>query len=271
MAHKLRLEEADIEKALTEMKNKLINNKLESGKFDFSFKLDPITAKTKILFTQSVFVKMFELVRQTSTEIGWHGTVERIEGGFLITDIFCYPQVVSAAKVVTDDLKYAEWMQSLPNDKFNKLRFHGHSHVNMGVTPSVTDDKYREGLLSQLTNDMFYIFLIVNKKSDFNFIVYDMANNQCLVNADCSFGVIDDEDHIDDFVSESAKMVESPVSAVVQTSANTSKTTCSDKDTQPPRWGSGASKTIASGKEPEKPPYQDYSDESFWDRYRNFY
>jgi hypothetical protein len=40
---------------------------------------------------------------------------------------------------------------------------HGHSHVNFSVTPSFKDDRHRKGLTAQLTPDMFYLFLILNK------------------------------------------------------------------------------------------------------------
>ena len=43
---------------------------------------------------------------------------------------------------------------------------HGHSHVNMGTSPSATDTKLQEDHLAQLQDNDFYIFLIVNKKRE---------------------------------------------------------------------------------------------------------
>ena len=67
------------------------------------------------------------------------------------------------------------WLMSQPDEVFNKLRFHGHSHVNMGVSPSGVDTKYQDDILKNL-ND-FYIFGIFNKREDNYLIIYDITNN----------------------------------------------------------------------------------------------
>lgn len=132
-----------------------------------------------VLFTPLAYTKMWALVDHYPGEVGWHGTVERVgDNTFVITDILVYPQNVSSATVQTEDVDYAQWLVvDLEDEVFNKNRFHGHSHVSMGVLPSTTDISHQKNLLSTVNDDDFYIFMIVNKKRDIFVKVFDMKNN----------------------------------------------------------------------------------------------
>lgn len=144
--------------------------------------------KAEVHFSEKAYYKMYALVNGIDKEIAWDGIVERDPEKphvFYITDIIVYPQIVAAATVETDDEKYIEWMNSLDDDTFNKRRFNGHSHVNMGVTPSSTDMTYREQSLKNV--DDFFIYGIFNKKGDFHFEVYDIENNIVYENSDVIF------------------------------------------------------------------------------------
>ena len=120
-----------------------------------------------IYFTPMAWIKMTALVSEFSTEVQWHGLVRRLsEFEFEIYDILVPPHTVTSATVTSDNEKYSNWINGLDDESFNALRFHGHSHVNMAVTPSVTDKDYRKDVITQLpnpneNNDMFYIFLII--------------------------------------------------------------------------------------------------------------
>ena len=117
-------------------------------------------------FTEEAYNKMWALVDHNDKEIGWHGTVEHKDNAYLITDILVYPQTVTAASIRADETKFNDWMLELaisPEDTFDKLRFHGHSHVNMSVSPSTVDLQLQEDTLAQIKDDDFYIFFIVNK------------------------------------------------------------------------------------------------------------
>lgn len=63
------------------------------------------------------------------------------------------------------------------DDVFNNIRMQGHSHVNMGVTPSSVDTSLYDRLLDQLDDTMFYIFMIWNKKKDKTIKIYDLKKN----------------------------------------------------------------------------------------------
>jgi hypothetical protein len=214
MSRRIKLNDDEfLQKTLACIRQQLMGYKGDDGKISVTITLPEAEAKTKILFTPSAYAKMVWLVQHTDTEVGWHGTCERVEGGFLISDIFCYPQTVTGSTVTTNEVKYKEWMDSLPDDVFNKLRFHGHSHVNMPTHPSATDDEYRKGILSQLDDDMFYVFLILNKKGEKSLVVYDLANNIQYSTNDCVMDILLDDGTVGSFVEESGKMVEKATQA----------------------------------------------------------
>lgn len=78
-----------------------------------------------ISFTPLAFAKMMMLVEVNDKEVGWHGTVERRNNNFVITDIFVYPQVVTPTTVEPSQEEYNEWQTELPDDIHNSLRFMG--------------------------------------------------------------------------------------------------------------------------------------------------
>lgn len=130
-----------------------------------------------ISFTPLAFAKMMMLVEVNDKEVGWHGTVERRNNNFVITDIFVYPQVVTPTTVEPSQEEYNEWQTELPDDIHNSLRFHGHSHVNMGTSASSVDTKFQQDIVKMIDNTDFYIFMIINKKGDFNIYLYDGVLN----------------------------------------------------------------------------------------------
>ena len=98
-----------------------------------------------IYITPNAYTKMRALVNKTETEIGWYGTVCKMPGlnnVYIIEDILVYPQTVTGATCTQDDDKMFEFEMSLTTEQVNSKRFHGHSHVNMGVTPSGVDENF---------------------------------------------------------------------------------------------------------------------------------
>lgn len=147
-----------------------------------------VTQKAELHFSSAAYYKMLALVAACDKEIAWDGIAYRDEEDanvFYITDIIVYPQMVSGATVETDDIPYMEWMNGLDDETFNHRRFNGHSHVNMGVTPSGTDTTYREQSILNIKD--FFIYGIFNKRGDFNFQVYDVENNIIYDNGDVIF------------------------------------------------------------------------------------
>lgn len=133
--------------------------------------------KVTITFSPLAEEKMQALIETAKTEVGWNGIVERIsEKDFYIKDILMFPQEVTGSTVETDDTEFTNWLtEQVMNDTINSIRFHGHSHVYMGVTPSVTDTTYQNQILKDIKD--FYIFGIFNKKGDFWLNIFDVQNN----------------------------------------------------------------------------------------------
>lgn len=211
MAKPIYMTSTDVESICTELRNTLSGLKCY-GSIDIkrSFKSDDRIAM--LYFTPIAWIKMTALVSRFETEVQWHGMVRRIsENEFEIYDVLVPPHEVSGATVTSEYKPYIEWMDGLDDDTFNAVRFHGHSHVNMAVSPSSVDNKYRLDLVTQLPkptgdDDVFYIFLIINKKHEWSAEIYDLTNN-ALYNTDEIYMecYLDDSD-IDSFIAEAKKV-----------------------------------------------------------------
>lgn len=172
-----------IEKAMEKFREKLTNSRSLDGKIKFEESLLSLSGiaeeKREVIFTADAFLKMRELVSSTSTEVAWHGLVKRDaeNDAYIIHDIILYPQRVTGVTVNTDDEKYAMWLMNEPDEVFEEIRMQGHSHVRMGVTPSITDETYYETILQSLDKSDFYIFMITNKQGDMNIWIHELFNN----------------------------------------------------------------------------------------------
>lgn len=185
-------------------------------KLSLTFAIDD-TANDRIaylFFTQKAWIKMYALVNNFSTEVEWHGTVRRLGNeAFMVEDILVFPHTATAVSVVSDQLSYQEWLDSLSDEQFNALRFHGHSHVNMGVTPSQIDETYRNKMLNNFgtptpETDLYYIFLIANLRGDISAEIFDLQNNALYRSNEIDIQVqLGENEYLDDFVSQAKKIV----------------------------------------------------------------
>lgn len=133
--------------------------------------------KPEIRFSVEAYTKMQALVNYSDKEICWHGLVEKVDDlAYYIYDILVYPQIVTSATVEADEEEYVQWLDKLEDEQFNAIRMQGHSHVNMGTSPSSVDENYYEILRQHITD--FYIYTIMNKSGKIWVNLYDMQNNQ---------------------------------------------------------------------------------------------
>ena len=152
--------------------------KMSDGKFSFTRNFHYPEKNVTVWLTPEAYKKTVALISEFSDEVGWHGTATRKgDNEFIIHDIFVYPQEVTASTATTDQKAYTEWLYRQEDEIFNSIRMQGHSHCNMGVTPSGVDNTHRQQILDQLGADMFYIFMIWNKSLAIHTLVYDMKNN----------------------------------------------------------------------------------------------
>lgn len=164
-----------------------------------------------VYITTQAYTKMRMLVDKTTTEIGWYGTVTKVPGltgVYVIEDIIVYPQKVTGATCEQLDDKMFEFEMSLTTDQVNHKRFHGHSHVNMGTTPSGVDEQFYHDILTQVTD--FFIITVTNKRNEYTTRFYDMEHN--ILFTDVPISVIDDEGlELDSWYEESKKQLEEPI------------------------------------------------------------
>lgn len=135
-------------------------------------------AEPEIYITTEAYCKMRMLVNKYDTEVGWYGTVTKVPGlpaTYVIEDIIVYPQRVTGATVEQDEDRMFEFEMSLTTEQVNMKRFHGHSHVNMGITPSSTDENFYQDILTQVTD--FFIITITNKRNEYTVRFYDIEHN----------------------------------------------------------------------------------------------
>lgn len=185
--------------------------KLFDGKISYikNFKWD-VDEKATVVFSTDAFAKMTMLVQRFDSEVAWHGVAYRDEkekSRFYITDILVYPQLVSGSTVNTDQEKYQNWLYAQKDEVFNNIRMQGHSHVNFSTSPSGVDTTHQEKILEQLDDDMFYIFMIWNKKFERTIKIFDLANNTLFENGDVDVLIGSDAVDLEAFVGEAKKQV----------------------------------------------------------------
>lgn len=172
-----------------------LNSVKDGDKIKFEYDTSSyVKDKPIVKFTPEAYFKMRTLIQKATGEIGWNGTVERDNNIFTITDILVYPQTVTGCTVTCDEIETGLWLNKFPTETFNKIRFQGHSHVNMGTAPSGTDrtmyDKYTE----TIDDDDYYIFMILNKKDEFYIEIVDKKNNAVFYKNDITVEIIGAED-----------------------------------------------------------------------------
>ena len=194
----------------------LLKGCFASGEVSFkrTFAVDT-KQKASLTFTELAWQKMHALVREYSSEIAWHGICKREEleegaaeiAAYRIEDILVYPQTVTGTTASSDDDEYPMWMMSQPDEIFNHIRFQGHSHVNMGVTPSSVDRNFYDEILGQMKEDDFYVFAIINKKDDRTILIYDYKINQMFETKDVNVYIEKEPNGVERLLDEAKKMV----------------------------------------------------------------
>lgn len=193
----------------------LRRTRISDGKITYTKTFDTVSRKATVFFAEKAWLKMEALINGFDKEVAWHGIAYRDEDptkdNYYITDILVYPQMVTGATVNTDQKEYEKWLMELDDETFNNLRMQGHSHVNMGVTPSAVDTQYYDDILDRLEDDMFYVFMIWNKKGQKTVKIYDFAKNVLFDTFDCEVKVVDGEYGLSKFVDDAKANVKDRV------------------------------------------------------------
>lgn len=200
-----------IEQCCIEFSEYISKARVADGKVSFQKIFNYPGRRATLYFDPGAWIKMDALVRKFDDEVAWHGVAFRGDDPktdeYFIQDIIVYPQEVTGATVNTDQAEYENWLMSLEDDVFNNVRMQGHSHVNMGVTPSGVDTTHQEKILEQLDDDMFYIFVIWNKRGEKTVKIYDLAKNVLFETADVDVKIAGSDLDLDEFIGDAKKMV----------------------------------------------------------------
>lgn len=211
MSKIIKMTPESIEECKKEFEEAIKDTKLFNGKFSYSKTFAHIDRKAIIYFDPVAFNKMKTLIKEFDDEVAWHGVAVRGEDEskdeYYISDILVYPQTVTSVTVETDQQEYSMWLMSQEDEIFNNIRMQGHSHVNMGVTPSGVDETHQEKIIEQLEDDMFYIFMICNKSGKKYAKIYDYKKNILFENSDITVKVLDDGSGINEFLEHAKKIV----------------------------------------------------------------
>lgn len=212
MSKYIKLTPEHIKDCIREFEKDLASSKWADGKVSFSKTLGTISRKAKISFTEMAWMKMTSLVREFDKEVAWHGVAFRgnddTKDEYIIKDILVYPQKVTGASVEMDTEEYAKWIESnIDDERFFDIRMQGHSHVNMQVSPSSVDLTHQEAILEQLSDKLFYIFMIWNKRGEHNIKIYDLAKNILFENTDIEIELLDDGYGIKSFIADAKEQV----------------------------------------------------------------
>ena len=126
----------------------------------------------KVVYREKAYWNVLSLMGSDfakSKEFACWGIVEYTSDDTIIVESFhlCPNTKNSAAYCEVDEDKFDQWAQSgkyFPITKAGKLRVHAHSHVNMGVTPSGTDNTQYHEKATSISD--YFIQLIFNHKEE---------------------------------------------------------------------------------------------------------
>ena len=201
MAKVIRMTPEYIDELKRDFEQTLRTAKLSDGKLSFTRSVGAVKRSAVVYYTRSAWAKQQALISGYDKEVAWHGVAKRgsdpEKDEYVISDIMVYPQEVTDANVTTDQAAYQTWLMDHDDEVFNNIRYQGHSHVNMGTTPSGVDDSWYERILDQLEDDMFYIFMVWNKRGEKTIRIYDLAKNVLFETADVTVTVIETPDDAD--------------------------------------------------------------------------
>lgn len=185
----------------------------------------PISGFGKYPFVSKIFIvsealeTMRQYVKLCPYEIGWFGTVLVEKDIMVIDKVFLFEQEVSSTETDINSEAIAKFVEDLfenenidnPADIVNRMRVWGHSHVDMGTTPSGQDNKTMEEMGENVkdTNLPFMVRIIATKNSELKIDIwyYDIGIRINNVNWEVYYPVKIDTDAITEEISKKVKMI----------------------------------------------------------------
>lgn len=212
MSRPIKLTQDYIDECRKDFEKALQLTKLSDGKLSFTKTFTCGDRKASVYFSAEAWAKMVMLIKEFDKEVAWHGVARRGDDEtldeYIIDDIVVYPQEVTGATVEMDTEKYALWIQeNIEDERFNHIYMQGHSHVNMGTSPSSVDLNHQEEILGMLGDNDFYIFMIWNKSFASTNKIYDLKKNVMFEDKDITVKIIGQNEGLDEFIKNAKDMV----------------------------------------------------------------
>ena len=121
--------------------------------------------------------KMALYVQGCDKEIGWLGKATKNENIYIIHDVYLFKQEVHSATCELTPEGLSDFVldmytnhTDIADEVVNNLRLWGHSHVNMGVSPSSQDDNQMDSFKE---SNPWFLRVIANKSGEMEFSLYD--------------------------------------------------------------------------------------------------
>lgn len=135
-----------------------------------------------VIFTQTAWEKIELTVAHCTKEVGWIGLVDKVGEDYMVVDIEVPEQEVDGSTCEISEGANAKAFDALfdRNEELfpNAYIGHwGHSHVNMGVSPSAQDI---DTAMEREDTEAEWIYTIHNKKGNVNVDLYDFKNRKWL-------------------------------------------------------------------------------------------
>lgn len=162
-----------------------------------------------VVIEQVALEKMKAYVTYCDKEIGWLGTATQQDNTIVIHDMFLFEQEVHETTCEINEQAVAKWYEEMLTthangvEIVNTMRVWGHSHVNMGISPSGQDDTQFAELIKGV--DDFFIRIIANKKGEMRLDYHDVVNNITFYNIDWATEVSIDLKEIQKEIAQKVK------------------------------------------------------------------
>ena len=150
--------------------------------------LDYTNRTAHVNIDPDTYAKLMHMAQYNSAEAACFVRAEKTGTGqyHVYGDILIPPQLVTGVSVDVDPYEYALWCTQI--DDIENVRCHAHSHVNMNVFSSSTDDSYQADQMKQVQD--FYIFIIVNKQENVFIKIYDVEDSILYEDSDITYAYL---------------------------------------------------------------------------------
>lgn len=131
-----------------------------------------------VFYTAEVIRAIEHIVSTQDKEVAWVGLVEKLkDSNYLVYKLYIPNQTVTSTSVDIEPDAMANLVMQILNENHNPehLRYHGHSHVNMAVFPSSTDQQH---IVDYLEHADFFIREIRNKNDKYRVDIFDKEQNK---------------------------------------------------------------------------------------------